>query len=267
MAVEFDTRWPQPLTNAAWQKKKSFLDKAKSATKTGLGAELLKAEAAWKKINFKALGVLTAPGNLGNPPRYKTPDDYDHAKAVAENHLKTVAAAASKTILATAAKAAATKKNTALSTSAKTAAADIETGLLEQSRLIRDLELDDFDKRKEVKLQEAQLVAKQFWTILKNALSKADVFIKKVKAEPTPVVFNTGIMKASRDLTQNLANVGNLAAMGAGLGKPDPKAQLAALVGWAQDRDKLPGKATKEDVLKALQKYERAVTEIKHWAA
>lgn len=53
MSAPNNITWPAALTNAAWQKKKSFLDKTKSKTKTGLGAELLKAEAAWKDINFK----------------------------------------------------------------------------------------------------------------------------------------------------------------------------------------------------------------------
>ena len=44
MAVTFNTTWPATLTDAAWQKKKSFLDKAKSKTKTGLGEALTAAE-------------------------------------------------------------------------------------------------------------------------------------------------------------------------------------------------------------------------------
>ena len=52
MTVSFDTKYPPEALNAAWQKKKSFMDKAKSKTKTGLGESLVKAEAEWKKINF-----------------------------------------------------------------------------------------------------------------------------------------------------------------------------------------------------------------------
>jgi len=267
MAVKFGTAWPVEATNAAWQKKKSFLDKNKAATKTGLGAELVKAEAAWKKINFDVLDVLTAPGKLGNPAKFKTPVDFDNAKAKATTQMTTNVHPASQAILVAAAAATKTKNNAALSNTAKTAAGVIETKLLAQGRLLRDLKLDDFDTRKAAKIQEAQLVASKFAASMKSALAKADIFIAAVKKTPTVDVFNKGIQTACRDLTQNLANVKNLADMGAPIGKTTPTALLNAIEDWAQDRDKLPAKATKEQVLLALKKYEDAVTGIKHWNA
>ena len=267
MTINFVVDWPAEATNAAWQKKKSFLDKAKSKTKTGLGEELVKAEAAWKKINFDALDVRSAPGKLGNPAKFKSPADFDNAKAKATTHITTVVNPASKAILTAAAKATATKNNSALSSTAKTAAGAIEAKLLAQSRLLRDLKLDDFDTRKALKVKEAQDVAAKFNNNMKSALAKADIFIHAIKADPTPAKFNAGIQTASRDLTQNLANVKNLAAMGNDIGKAEPTALLAELEDWAQDRDKLADKATKEQVLQAIKKYEDAVTGIKHWAA
>src|SRR5258708_12349021 len=88
MAVTFNTTYPAALTNTAWQKKKSFLDKAKSKTKTGLGDELLKAEAAWKLVKFD---LLDAKGKVC--PR---PVDWDNAKHPAEAHYKAKPPAASK---------------------------------------------------------------------------------------------------------------------------------------------------------------------------
>jgi len=44
MSVPTDVSYPVIATDAAWQKKKSFIDKAKASTKTGLGADLKAAE-------------------------------------------------------------------------------------------------------------------------------------------------------------------------------------------------------------------------------
>jgi hypothetical protein len=56
MTVPTDKSYPAVATNAAWQKKKSFLDKASSKTKkTGLGAKLALAEKSWKAIPWADL--------------------------------------------------------------------------------------------------------------------------------------------------------------------------------------------------------------------
>ena len=73
MTVPTDKTYPPIATNSAWQKKKAFLDKAKAATKTGLGAKLTTAEASWKAIAWakldasaltKAAVISTAKTNL-----------------------------------------------------------------------------------------------------------------------------------------------------------------------------------------------------------
>src|SRR5258708_16043821 len=89
MAVTFNTTWPATLTDAAWQKKKSFLDKAKSKTKTGLGAELTKAQAAWKLVKFDNLIATKVP--------MTTPTQLAKAKHPPQTHLTTVPPATSHT--------------------------------------------------------------------------------------------------------------------------------------------------------------------------
>ena len=72
MTVPADIKYPAIATNAAWQKKKSFIDKAKASTKTGLGDDLKKAEAAWNGIpwaeldaaKLKATDIQAAEANL-----------------------------------------------------------------------------------------------------------------------------------------------------------------------------------------------------------
>ena len=66
MAITFPTAWPAALTDAAWQKKKSFMDKAKSKTKTGLGASLTTAQKAWNLIKFDNLVATKVPITTGS---------------------------------------------------------------------------------------------------------------------------------------------------------------------------------------------------------
>jgi BMFP domain-containing protein YqiC len=55
MSIPQDTVYPGLATNTEWQKKKSYKDKLKSATKTGLGAKLKTAEQAWAAIKWQYL--------------------------------------------------------------------------------------------------------------------------------------------------------------------------------------------------------------------
>jgi len=215
MAITFNTTWPPALTDAAWQKKKSFMDKAKSKTKTGLGAELTKAQAAWKLVKWDTMIATKVP--------MTTPDQVDHAKA---------------------------------------AAATIETGLLAQAAHIRDIKLDDFDTAKTMLIQ---MLAQTKLAAIKRGLTNADVFIKKVKATPTRLVFNTDIQEASRPLTVPLGTIGTTIH-----GKPDPKALGKNLEKWADGKNELPkykdAQEEKTKVLEALDVYETAIDGIKHWA-
>jgi len=67
--------YPKEITDANWQKKKGLIGKA---TKTGLGAELIKCETAHKKIDTVKLDVMS------NSP--KTKEDIDKAVKEAKAH-------------------------------------------------------------------------------------------------------------------------------------------------------------------------------------
>ncbi len=257
MRITFNTAWPANLTDKAWQKKKSFLDKAKSKTKTGLGAELIKAAAAWGQIKFAALDATTAAGQLTNPVIFNKPEHYDAARQVAKNHT-TVVLAAIKAIKAAAAKAATTKANKGLSTTAKAAADAIEKGLLHQITLIQKITLTDFnDKRDELAL----LTFSTNLAAIKRNVTKGQAFIKKVEQTPTRATFNDGIQDASRPLTVPLGTIG------AGGGKNDPKALVTPLALWADGKDMLAATASPQDLTVALNKYRQALHAIEQWAS
>lgn len=60
-------KYPAAAKNTLWQKQKSFRDKLKKATKTGLGAQLEASEKAFGKIDFKKLDVKR-PQKAGGKP-------------------------------------------------------------------------------------------------------------------------------------------------------------------------------------------------------
>ena len=145
MAVTFETKYPTALKNAAWQKHKSFKDKTKAKTKTGLGQALLEAEAAWKLIKFDKL--VAAEQGL-QPGTTKPLSEINTVKQQARNYLEGDAQPVQKAIAAldkAASKARSTAKNTALSSTAIRAATTLSGQLTAQAKLLRDLKLDDFD--------------------------------------------------------------------------------------------------------------------------
>ncbi len=118
MAITFTTTYPPELTDATWQKQKSFKDKLKSKTKTGLGGALKNAEALWKKINFAALDAAHQPLN-------RTPIDVRKNKTAAETILNVQVKAAARAVEVAASKARTTSTNPALSPKAAAAAKKI----------------------------------------------------------------------------------------------------------------------------------------------
>ena len=248
------TKYPAALTNAAWQKKKSFLDKAKSKTKTGLGAQLVLAETAWGNIKFD---LLQASKQV-----IPTAAAADKAKQAAVTHQKTVVSVASKAIIAAAKSAATSKANAALSTTAKQAAAAIETGLLTQSRRLRDIDLDDFDL---AKTHIIQLTGATSFGMIKTGLVKAAEFHSLVEKAPTRANFNDHVQDVCRRLTVPLGTIGPYN------GKEDPKDMVTPLGRWADGKDKLPAykdaNEEKTKVREALEKFEDALVGIHHWAA
>jgi hypothetical protein len=137
MTVPADKTYPAIATNAAWQKKKSFVDKAKSSTKTGLGAALTDAETKWKAIAWANL----------DPAREKA-DDLVQAKQhweAAEAAEQKVAAAKNAVLLAKKqAQAAATNKY--LSKPAQTAAAAIADALQKAQARLDQVDITGFEK-------------------------------------------------------------------------------------------------------------------------
>ncbi len=136
MTVPADRTYPATATNAAWQKKKSFLDKAKSSTKTGLGDTLKAAELKWKAIPWADLDASTKTA--------ATPAGAEKLLATAKLALVKVNAA-KLDLKAAKTQAKATKINKALSKTAMAAAAQIEIDLNTAINRLGTVKLTDFD--------------------------------------------------------------------------------------------------------------------------
>jgi len=139
MAIEFETKYPAALKNSAWQKKKSFKDKTKAKTKTGLGDALTLAEKDWGKIKFANMSA-------GNKLAGKSVAEWQEAKKAAKAYKSgEVVTKAIASLEAAASKARTTAKNTALSATAAKAAADLSGALLRQAKLLKDIKLTDYN--------------------------------------------------------------------------------------------------------------------------
>jgi hypothetical protein len=119
-----------------WQKHKSFKDKMKAKTKTGLGETLKAAEAAWAKIDWdgldaKKLKATTLPAARANEVKAHT------ALANVTKAETAVTTARDKALE--------TKGNAALSADAKRQAEVIANGLNYALGNLKKVNLDDFD--------------------------------------------------------------------------------------------------------------------------
>jgi hypothetical protein len=147
MAITFETKYPTALKNAAWQSKKSFKDKAKSKTKTGLGEALTTAEKDWGQIKFDNL-IAAKQGLAG-----KSVTEMQAGRKTAQAYLDgPVVTKAITSLEAAASKARVTAKNSALSTSAVKAATALSGPLLAQAKLLKDIQLKDFEPVVKVRL-------------------------------------------------------------------------------------------------------------------
>lgn len=155
--------YPATATNAAWQKKKSFLDKAKTATKTGLGAQLTAAQQAYARVKFNLLDAEAAAKLIREEHGDELLGDnnkvdvlINQAKNAAYQHQRTVLDAALDQLTIAEAKAKDTAKNKALTVAAQTAATNLAKDLRKHITALTAIRQDDLDEFNEagVRLKE-----------------------------------------------------------------------------------------------------------------
>ena len=131
--------YPKTLTNAAWQKKKTLLDKAKKETKTGLGAALTQLEIDWKDLDWDCLGARTQG-------KWHSIEELHAAKKKAQRYKLQGVTQFYNKVMAASRKARTTSQIAGLSSGAKTAAVKIADELKDIGGHLMGIEFDDFDE-------------------------------------------------------------------------------------------------------------------------
>jgi hypothetical protein len=140
MAITFPTAYPAELTNKPWQKQKSFLDKAKAKTKTGLGALLDKAEQEWGKINWN---VMIEKKQTPDPSNFL--GSHKANRLAAQQQIDGQVNTAYLALMAASRKARDTAAIKGLSKTAITAATTLSNKLQQQAAKLKGIKLTDFD--------------------------------------------------------------------------------------------------------------------------
>jgi hypothetical protein len=209
MAVTFDTKYPAELTDAAWQKKKSFLDKAKANTKTGLGVLLEDAEKKWALINFNLLIEKKTQPDVAN--MLKSAKD---RRATAQQHLDGPVNSAYLALMKASRKAFDTSKNKALSKTAIAAAQTLSNKLQQQAVKLKGIKLADFDKQ----ITDLQQAADSQTPIHEQGVAKVKTALKALASNPTADGWDKANMLNSTSFVRSHA----LSAVQ--VGRPDFKA-------------------------------------------
>jgi hypothetical protein len=200
MTITFATKYPAALKNAAWQKSKSFKDKTKSKTKTGLGDALKLAEKNWGALEFDNLIAAkqrTESKNLaGRRKDRKEAQEYLNG---------TQMKAAINALEAASSKARVTGENAALSTTAAKAATKLSGDLLAQARLLHAIKLTDFDAL----VSDATKLVHNWEQQHSDTLHRMDDIRDELRHDPTVETWDKSGLEAALDGAVKVS--GNLA--------------------------------------------------------
>jgi hypothetical protein len=111
----------------------------------------------------------------------------------------------------------------------------------------------------------AAIMANTFIETTESAVHNAQAFIARGKAAPTAAYFNSNIVKAARDITQQIGNVDKLKAKGFHFRHDQPTNLFTIIKAWANDGRQVPTTATSKEVLRELNAFEQAVTGVERW--
>ncbi len=100
----------------------------------------------------------------------------------------------------------------------------------------------------------------------RDACAAAMEFVADVTRNPLPDTFNTGILKAARDINQKIGNVQKLKDEGLDIGRDEPSNLFEVLRPWAGGQRKLPKTATRAEVLREVGAFKQAVQAAAKWA-
>ncbi len=111
-----------------------------------------------------------------------------------------------------------------------------------------------------------EFTAKTLMTSVTGAIARAKLFAAKAVASKDAKVFNDGIMKASRDITQNIGNVEKLRAKGWTFPAGDPTNLFKVLTPWAQGQRMLKVPSEEPLIKREAGAFVQAIAGVEKWA-
>ena len=254
--------YPPALTDASWKAVKTAGMRDKWNTE--LGAALRAAQTAYNLIHFERLDLADFEVNH---PHLRVIKDVELAKTGAKQHYLVVVKPAIKALETAKSKATVAKLNPIISAAARTKAGQMENFLGSLITDLKAINTNDYDARVRLLLQNFQQAKATFTTGMDNGISGARKFINKVRKTPTPAVYNGGILKAARDLTQQLGQVDRMQKSGFDLGKHGATAQelFNQLDPRANGHANLPLAANAAAVGQALDQFSDILDDVVEW--
>lgn len=113
-----------------------------------------------------------------------------------------------------------------------------------------------------------EMTAKNLLVNAEGACHRALAFTAKAKATPTAAYFNANIVKAARDITQQIGNVDKLKAMGYHFEHEQPTNLFTILKAWGNDGRIVHVSAPqneKAEVLREINAFQQAVEGVERW--
>lgn len=257
------TPYPAAATDTSWKAAKTAAIRDKWNTE--LGAALRAAQVAYNKIKFEQLDL--AYYEAQHNTRHRMIVDVEMARTAAQQHYNVTVKPALKVLADAKSKADWAGRNLVITKAANTKAKQIAVELNRQIVQLKSFNLHDFDTRVADLRRNYQFAFDNFAAGMTRVLHDADQFILAVRAKPTVKVYNAGIEKAARDITQMIGQVDRLKKHGLDLHKDEHQATVLFddMSPRADGHDFLPATAKRADVLLEAADFERQVNAVKVW--
>ena len=252
--------YPASCTEASWKAAKT--DGVRDKWNTELSAALRAAKTAYDRIDLEMIDLGIYRRNHGNK---QTLAQLEKLKADAKQHTIAIVKPAIKALDKAKSNAAIAAKNPVLSEQTRRKARAIAHDLGARLTQLKGIDYDDYDQSLSLSKGLLDHLFKVFDDELSDKLRKGTEFVTQVRATPTPATFNAGIQTAARDITQLLGNVTTLQANGYRLLQTNPKHLVDLMEDWAQGDDEVDDNATAVQVGAEVDRFERALKEVKKW--
>jgi hypothetical protein len=216
MDFPFKQEFPDNLTNKAWQKEKSLKDKVMSSSKTGIGDQLTRLEAAWKKIEFEVLDPkIYETKNLNDT---SSPEAMTKAKQAAQKASGGTLKEVSQLLTGVGSSAKKESDNKSLSKDAKAALVAISANAYALAKKVDSYTANIFDED----IDKAQKQVDKIMADYTAAADQTEKLFRLLQASPITKTWELALPRFSKLFSQMQSATGSFSR------QPGPK-----MAGWA----------------------------------